>query len=121
MPIYGFGTYSLHGDECVNDVTAALNNGVCLIETAHAYGNEAEIGKAIRNADIPREEIFVITKLYPDQFSNPEAAIDKALKQLDIGYIDMILLHHPGTGDVTAYKAMEQAVADGKIRSIGLN
>lgn len=121
MPIYGLGTYSLHGDECVNAVTAALNNGVRLIDTAHAYGNEKEIGKAIRNADIPREEIFVITKLYPDQFSNPEAAIDEALTQLDIGYIDMLLLHHPGTEDVTAYKAMEQAVADGKIHSIGLS
>ena len=121
MPIYGLGTYSLHDEECVNSVTAALKNGVQLIDTAHAYGNETEIGEAIRNSGIPREEIFVITKLYPDQFSNPEAAINEALQKLDIGYVDMMLLHHPGTGDVAAYKAMEQAVADGKIRSIGLS
>lgn len=121
MPIYGLGTYSLHDEVCVNSVTAALQNGVRLIDTAHAYGNEAEIGLAIRDSGVPREEIFVITKLYPDQFANPEAAIDEALQKLDIGYIDMMMLHHPGTGDVEAYKAMEQAVADGKIRSIGLS
>lgn len=121
MPIYGLGTYSLHDEECVNSVTAALNSGVRLIDTAHAYENEKEIGQAIRDSKIPREEIFVITKLYPDQFSDPKAAIDEAIEKLDIGYIDMMLLHHPGTGDVAAYKAMEQAVADGKIRSIGLS
>lgn len=121
MPINGLGTYSLHDDVCRDSVTAALNSGVRLIDTAHAYGNEVEIGEAIRNSGIPREEIFVITKLYPDQFSNPEAAIEEALEKLDIGYIDLMLLHHPGTGDVEAYHAMEQAVADGKIRSIGLS
>ena len=121
MPIYGLGTYSLHGEECKGSVKAALNSGVRLIDTAHAYGNEAEVGEAIRNGGVPREEIFVITKLYPDQFSNPEAAINEALDQLDIGYLDMMLLHHPGTGDVAAYKAMEQAVKEGKIRSIGLS
>lgn len=121
MPIYGLGTYSLHADTCRASIAAALKSGVRLIDTAHAYGNETEIGEAIRNAGIPREEIFVITKLYPDQFANPEAAITKALEKLDIEYIDMMLLHHPGTGDVSAYKAMEQAVAAGKIRSIGLS
>ena len=85
------------------------------------YHNEAAVGRAIRDSDVPREEIFVITKLYPSQFSNAEAAIDEAMEKLDIGYIDMMLLHHPGTGDVEAYHAMEQAVADGKIRSIGLS
>ncbi len=79
------------------------------------------MGEAVRNSGIPREEIFVITKLYPNQFSNPEAAIEEALTKLDIGYIDMMLLHHPGAGDVEAYLAMEKAVADGKIRSLGLS
>lgn len=121
MPINGLGTYSLHGEECINAVTAALNSGVRLIDTAHAYGNEEEIGEAIRASSVPREEIFVITKLYPDQFSHPQAAIEEALEKLDIGYIDMMLLHHPGTGDVEAYRAMEKAVTEGKIRSIGLS
>ena len=121
MPIYGLGTYSLHDEECKNSVTAALNSGVRLIDTAHAYGNEAEIGEAIRDSGIPREEIFVITKLYPDQFSDPDAAIEEALAKLNIGYIDMMLLHHPSDGDVEAYHAMENAVAEGKIHSIGLS
>lgn len=121
MPINGIGTYSLHGETCINAITAALNIGVRLIDTAHAYGNEEEVGEAIRSSGIPREEIFVITKLYPDQFSAPESAIEEALDKLDIGYIDMMLLHHPGTNDVAAYQAMEKAVAEGKIRSIGLS
>lgn len=121
MPIYGLGTYSLTGEECVRSVTSALKSGVRLIDTAYMYHNEESVGKAVRNSGIPREEIFVITKLYPNQFSDPEAAIEQALEKLDIEYIDMMLLHHPGTDDVKAYKAMEKAVADGKIRSIGLS
>lgn len=121
MPIYGIGTYSLTGDTCVESVTAALNSGVRLIDTAYMYHNEESVGEAVRNSGIPREEIFVITKLYPNQFSDPEAAIEEALAKLDIDYIDMMLLHHPGTGDVEAYLAMEKAVADGKIRSLGLS
>ncbi|GFI61296.1 glyoxal reductase [Clostridiales bacterium] len=121
MPVYGLGTYSLEGDTCINSVSSALNSGVRLIDTAYIYQNEESVGEAIRNSGIPREEIFVITKLYPSQFSNPETAIDEALEKLDIGYIDMMLLHHPGTDDVKAYKAMEKAVEDGKIRSIGLS
>lgn len=117
MPIYGIGTYSLTGDTCVESVTSALNSGVRLIDTAYMYHNEESVGEAVRNSGIPREEIFVITKLYPNQFSDPEAAIEEALDKLNIDYIDMMLLHHPGTGDVEAYLAMEKAVADGKIRS----
>ena len=121
MPIYGIGTYSLTGDTCVESVTTALNSGVRLIDTAYMYHNEESVGEAVRNSGIPREEIFVITKLYPNQFSDPETAIEEALAKLDIDYIDMMLLHHPGTGDVEAYLAMEKAVADGKIRSLGLS
>lgn len=122
MPINGLGTYSLTGDECVASVKAALESGVRLIDTAYMYHNEAEVGRAIRESGVPREEIFVITKLYPgSQYDDPERAIQDALDKLDIGYIDMMLLHHPGEDDVKAYKAMEQAVADGKLRSIGLS
>ena len=121
MPIYGLGTYSLTGEECVQSVTAALENGVRLIDTAYMYHNEESVGEAVRNSGIPREEIFVITKLYPNQFSDPETAIEQALEKLDIEYIDMMLLHHPGTDDVKAYKAMEKAVSEGKIRSVGLS
>lgn len=121
MPVYGIGTYSLTGETCVESVSSALESGVRLIDTAYMYHNEESVGEAVRNSGVPREEIFVITKLYPNQFSDAETAIDEALDKLDIEYIDMMLLHHPGTGDVDAYLAMEKAVADGKIRSIGLS
>lgn len=121
MPLNGIGTYSLTGDECYNSIISALNSGVRLIDTAYFYGNEAEIGRAIRDSGVPREEIFVITKIYPSQFNDPEGAIEMALEKLDIGYIDMMLLHHPGDGDVEAYKAMEKYVEKGQIRSIGLS
>lgn len=121
MPIAGIGTYSLLNEECINAILSALEQGVRLIDTAYMYHNEEEVGKAIRKSEIPREEIFVITKLYPTQFSNAEEAIEEALEKLDIAYIDMMLLHHPGSNDVEAYKAMEKAVKDGKIRSIGLS
>ncbi|MCM1158507.1 MAG: aldo/keto reductase [Bacteroidales bacterium] len=121
MPLNGIGTYSLTDEVCVESVSAALEKGVRLIDTAYMYSNEKEVGEAVRNSGIPREEIFVITKLYPNQFSEPEQAIEEALEKLDIEYIDLMLLHHPGTNDVKAYKAMEQAVKAGKIRSIGLS
>lgn len=122
MPILGLGTYSLHGDTAKNSVLSALRHGVRLIDTAYMYGNEAEIGEAIRESGVPREEIFVITKIYPgEQFANPDKAIQDALNKLNIGYIDMMLLHHPGVNDVQAYKAMEKYVATGKIRSLGLS
>lgn len=121
MPVYGMGTYGLSDEECYNSVTALLESGGRLIDTAYMYHNEASVGRAVRESDVPREEIFVITKLYPSQFSDPETAIDEALERMGIGYIDMMLLHHPGEGDVEAYLAMEKAVDDGKIRSIGLS
>lgn len=122
MPILGLGTYSLHGDTCKNSVKSALSQGYRLIDTAYMYGNETEIGEAIRESGVPREEIFVITKIYPGtQFANPEQAIQESLDKLNIGYIDMMLLHHPGANDVKAYKAIEKFVEQGKIRSIGLS
>lgn len=121
MPLNGLGTYSLEDDTCVSSVSEALKRGVRLIDTAYMYDNEKEVGKAVRESGIPRKEIFVTTKLYPDQYDNPEKAINDSLKRLDIGYIDLLLLHHPGENDVTAYKAMEKAVRQGKVRSIGLS
>ncbi len=126
MPINGLGTYSLHGDECMNSVKSALSNGVRLIDTASAYGNEEEIGQAIREAIdegiIQQKDIFVTTKIYPgSEMENPEQSIQACLDRLDIGYVDLMLLHHPDPNDVEAYKTMEQFVEEGKIRSIGLS
>lgn len=121
MPLNGIGTYSLTGNTCYGAITSALNSEVRLIDTAYMYNNEEEIGKAIKDSDVPREEIFIITKLYPNQFDDPESAIEMAFEKLNVDYIDMMLLHHPGTNDVKAYKAMEEYVKKGKIRSIGLS
>ena len=121
MPLNGLGTYSLKDEICVQSVSSALASGVRLIDTAHAYDNEEAIGKAIKASGVPREDLFITTKLYPDQFSDPEAAIEEALGKLDVDYIDLLLLHHPGIDDVKAYKAMESYVEMGKIRSIGLS
>lgn len=121
MPIVGLGTYSLTGDVCINSVKSALALGFRKIDTAHMYGNEIEVGKGVRESGIPREEIFVATKIYPNQYSDPDKAIEDCIRKLDIGYVDLMLLHHPGTDDVKAYKAMERFVKEGKIRSLGVS
>ena len=125
MPIMGLGTYALDYDTCVSSVMALLESDGRLIDTAYMYGNEEAVGEGVRRGmdeyGIRREDIFVITKIYPNQFSDPEAAIDMALGKLDIDYIDMMLLHHPGANDVKAYKAMEKYVESGKIHSLGLS
>ena len=121
MPAAGLGTYALSDEECYNSVTALLEDGGRLIDTASYYGNEESVGRAIRDSDVPRKEIFVTTKIYPAEFDDPEGAIEACLERLDIGYIDLMLLHHPGDGDVEAYHALEEAVEDGKVHSIGLS
>lgn len=121
MPILGIGTYSLKGDECVDSVSEALKAGGRLIDTAYIYDNEESVGQGVRESGVPREDIFITTKLYMDQYEKAEEAIDEALQKLDVEYIDLMLLHHPGSNDVEAYKAMEKAVEDGKLRSIGLS
>lgn len=124
MPVVGLGTYSLHGQTCIHSVRAALDCGVRLIDTASFYDNEREVGSAVRDAvknGLSRDEIFVTTKIYPTQFGNPQKAIEESLAKLDLGYVDLLLLHHPGNGDVAAYRALEKAVEEGAVRSIGLS
>lgn len=122
----GIGTYSLKKDVCFNSVYTALKGGYRLIDTAYMYGNEQEVGRAVRQAIADgicqREDITVITKLYPgEQYANPEPAIQMALDKLNIDYIDIMLLHHPGTNDVKAYRAMEKYHADGRIHALGIS
>lgn len=121
MPVLGLGTYSLHGDECVNAILSAIKLGYRKFDTATFYGNEEEVGEAIRRSGVPREEFFICTKLYPNEFGRAEESIEASLARLNIGYVDLMLLHHPGDNDVEAYKAMERAVAAGKIRSLGVS
>ena len=121
MPAQGLGAYALDYATCVASIHALAKAGGRLIDTAYMYHNEDAVGEGVRTCSVPREELFVTTKIYPSQYGDPQAAIEQAVAKLDIGYIDLMLLHHPGTGDVEAYRAMERAVAEGTIRSIGLS
>ena len=126
MPILGIGTYQLSNAQAENSVYWALRNGYRLIDTARIYGNEEGVGKGIKKAInegfVTRYEIFVTTKMWTSDFDNSDAAINGSLKRLDLDYIDIMILHHSQPrNDVTAYKAMEKAVSDGRLRSIGLS
>lgn len=126
MPTLGLGTWTLTGETCENAVYAALKSGYRLIDTAKYYGNEREVGNAIRRAIkdgiCKREEIFVTTKLVPWS-NNPDRDINDSFKQLGLSYIDLCLLHQHGSasGDDAVYRAMCKAVKAGKIRSIGIS
>lgn len=126
MPILGIGTFRLSGSEAENSVYWALRDGYRLIDTARIYGNEADVGRGIQRAIeegiVTREEIFVTTKMWTDDFDNGAEAINASLERLGLDYIDLMILHHSQpSNDVEAYQAMEQAVSEGKLRSIGLS
>lgn len=126
MPILGIGTFRLSQSQAEDSVYWALRDGYRLIDTARIYGNESGVGKGIQRAIdegfVTREEIFVTTKMWTDDYGDGEAAIDASLERLGLDYIDLMILHHSAPGsDVEAYQAMEQAVEDGKLRSIGLS
>lgn len=121
MPAIGLGTYSLYGSTCTNAVRTAIESGYRMIDTASFYGNEREVGAGVRASGVPRNDIFVITKLYPNQYIHAGRAIDEALWKLDIGYIDLMLLHHPGANEAAAYREIEKAIKEGKIRSAGVS
>lgn len=124
IPSVGFGVFMIPvGDETYNAVGTALSLGYRHIDTAAAYFNEADVGRAIRDSGILREEIFVTSKLWLQDYGYEPAkkGIETSLKNLGLGYIDLYLIHQP-YGDVPgAWKAMEEAKKEGKIRSIGVS
>lgn len=122
MPILGLGVYLVPASQTIDVVKTALNDGYRLIDTAEYYRNEKEVGQAVRESGIPRNEIFVTTKM-PPQANYQEAAkrIDESLAALDIDYIDLMLIHWPGRNNVETYRALEDAQKAGKVRSIGLS
>jgi len=122
MPVLGLGTYRLTEEEAENSVYHALLSGYSLIDTASAYRNEEAVGRGIKRSGVPRENVFITTKLWPADYGNAANAIDASLQRLDVDYIDLLLLHQPwGNNFIEAYKAMEIAVGEGKVRAIRLS
>lgn len=126
MPVLGIGTFSLTNSQASDSVYWALRDGYRLIDTARIYGDEEGVGEGIRRAVdegfVTREEIFVTTKMWTSDYDNGDEAINASLDRLGLDYIDLMILHHSQPeNDVTAYKAMEEAVKDGRLRSVGLS
>ncbi|MFI0191734.1 aldo/keto reductase [Streptomyces sp. NPDC017082] len=127
MPALGLGVFQSSPDETIAAVTAALELGYRHIDTAAAYGNEREVGQAIRNSGVPREEIFVETKIWISDYGYDETlhGFDKSAAKLGVDQIDLLILHQalPSQFDKTldAYRALEKLLADGKVRAIGVS
>lgn len=124
IPQFGLGVYMIPGDVQTKETCLeALKLGYRHIDTAHAYQNERGVGAAIRESGVPREEVWVTTKLWPSEYGEGKtaAAIDKMLDRLDTDYIDLLLLHQQFGDYIGAWKDMEKAVAAGKVRSIGIS
>ena len=120
MPMAGIGTFFLTPDEAEASVLSALQCGYRLIDTANAYVNEKAVGRAMRKSGIPRDEIFLETKLWPS-FYEQEDAVEKTLQRLGTDYIDLLLIHQPAGNYVAGYRLMEKAYKEGKVRAIGLS
>ena len=125
MPILGLGTWTLSNEEAENSVYHALKDGYRLIDTARYYQCETGVGKGIKKAVeegiVKREDVFVTSKIMPGDYERAAQGIDDSLRDLGLDYIDLMLIHQPGSNDEAVYKAMEQAVRDGKVRSIGIS
>lgn len=120
MPQFGLGTFLQPNDSvCYNSVCAALKAGYRHIDTAHAYGDERGVGKAVKESNIPRDEIWITSKLWPSEYGEGKtlAAIDRMLERLNTDYIDLLYVHQPVGDFVGAWKDMEKAVAMGKVRA----
>ena len=121
MPAEGLGTFLMQPDEAQAAVESALEQGYCHIDTANAYMNEKAVGRGMRASGVPREDIFLSTKLWPTEYDDAGAAIDATLERLGTNYVDMLILHQPICDYIEAWKAMEHAYNDGKVRSLGLS
>lgn len=120
MPKLGFGTILQFGEQVMNNVAFALNNDYKLIDTANRYDNEVEVGEGLKKSGVKREDYFLETKLGPTLYEN-DNAIDDTLKRLGVNYIDLMLLHHPVNNYIYAYKMLEKAYKEDKLRAIGIS
>ncbi|MGH8812616.1 MAG: aldo/keto reductase, partial [Advenella sp.] len=124
VPVLGFGVYQItDSSECEQSVVQAIESGYRLIDTAASYQNEAEVGNAIRNSGIARSELFITSKLWlqDSNYEGAKAQFERSLNRLQMDYLDLYLIHQP-FGDVHgAWRAMEELLADAKIRAIGVS
>jgi len=123
MPIEGYGVFQVSPEETERCVSDALKVGYRSIDTAAAYGNEEAVGNAIKNSGIPREELFITTKLWvQDQgYENTKKAFETSLKNLGLDYLDLYLIHQPFGDYYGSWHAMEELYKEGKIKAIGLS
>lgn len=123
MPLLGLGTWDLRGQECIDTVCTAIKNGYRLIDTAQMYGNEKEVGQGIIKSHIPRQELFITTKIYgiSNSYEKAKKAIRESLTNLQTDYIDLLLLHEPYLQEQEMYKAIEEAYRNGTVRAIGIS
>ena len=121
MPAEGLGTFLLSPDEAEESVLAALKDGYRLIDTANAYMNERGVGRGIKRSGVKREDIFLVTKLWPTEYEDGMKAIDATLERLGTDYIDLLILHQPVGNYLAAYATMEEAYKAGKIKAMGLS
>jgi len=124
MPQLGFGTYQIDDlDECERSVSKALETGYRLIDTAAAYENEEAVGRAIEKSDVPREELFVTTKLWIQDtgYESTKEAFERSLERLGLDYLDLYLIHQPFGNVHSSWQAMEDLYDEGKIRAIGVS
>ncbi len=123
IPALGFGVYLMSSVEVEQCLPQAIKTGYRHIDTANAYFNEVAVGKVVRESGVPREGFFITTKLFPQSYPYEQckADIDATLERLGMDYVDLLLFHQPYGEYVEGWRAMEEAVAEGKVRSIGLS
>ena len=123
IPQFGLGTYRSSEQQAHDAVLAALKDGYRHIDTAHAYRNERGVGRAVKESGIPRSEIWITSKLWPTDYSegNGAQSIDSMIERLGTDYVDLVYLHQPVGDYMAGYRALEEAVRQGKVRAIGLS
>lgn len=123
MPILGFGVYQIPKEDTKRCVLDAIKVGYRAIDTAQSYFNESEVGEAIKECAVPREELFITTKVWIDNYGYDKckASVEESLKKLQTDYIDLVLLHQPFSDYYGAYKALEDLYKEGKIKAIGVS
>jgi len=121
IPMIGFGTYLLQGEDCYNATKEAIKIGYRMIDTAEGYGNEKEVGLAIKDSNIDRKELFITTKVHFKSYEKTKEVVYNSLKNLQTDYLDLVLLHWPFGNYYKARRDLEDLYKEGKIKAIGIS